>query len=193
MVRRLACVPDAGHRRPGPMGRIDRGLRRVLGSARELGRRRSVRGSRALATLKRSELRRKTPLGPQKDALRRSKPLARAKGRLARSKAQKPRLSQETRAKAFARTTGLCGCGCGRPADDAHHIFPKQKWPELADVLENILPAARFCHEGHESAMHRFSRGAVAGAEPLATTSSMRAYLQRTYPQGSLAIINEER
>lgn len=137
--------------------------------------------------MKRSELRRKTPLAPQKEPLRRSKPPGRAKGRLARSKAQKPKLSQETRAKAFARTKGACAVpGCRRRARDPHHLLPKQdnKWPELADVAENVVGVCREHHEAHEHGnLKRLPWAVVKPVLALPLTAKQIAYLQRTYPQ----------
>jgi len=81
------------------------------------------------------------------------------------------------------RAGGRCECGCGRPADDAHHVFPKdaRHWPALALDPANGVAVARYCHAMHHAAMRRLPRAAVARAEPLAIDDRMRAYIDRTY------------
>lgn len=90
-------------------------------------------------------------------------------------------MSFDTRMIAFARTEGYCACGCGKVATDPHHIFPKQRWPELVDEPDNVVAVYRPCHAAHENAHHRFSRSVCATAERLAVTEPMKAYLNRTY------------
>jgi len=71
---------------------------------------------------------------------------------------------------------------CGRKDHlDPHHVFPKQKWPELKWEPDNIIPVCRKCHADHEVAYRRLPRAAVKPAERLATDDRMKAYLDRTY------------
>ena len=90
-------------------------------------------------------------------------------------------VSQKTRRIAWHRTGGFCACGCGRLAEDPHHIFYRQHHPELIDVADNIVPLARICHENHHAASKRLPRKVCRHAEHLAVTFPMMAFLDRTY------------
>lgn len=85
-----------------------------------------------------------------------------------------------------ARTKGMCACHCGQRIAVGpigfHHVFPKARWPELADTPENVVGVAASCHAGHELASRRLPRRAVRVAEPLAHSHAMRSYFARTYP-----------
>jgi hypothetical protein len=90
-------------------------------------------------------------------------------------------MSFATRMVAFARTAGYCACGCRKLATDPHHIFPRQRHPELVDEPDNVIAVYRPCHTAHENAYRRFPRSICETAERLATTEPMKAYLDRTY------------
>lgn len=36
------------------------------------------------------------------------------------------------------------------PAEHPHHLLPKQSWPELAGVVENVVALCASCHMTHE-------------------------------------------
>ena len=104
------------------------------------------------------------------------------------AKAQKAFISPATRRIVLARVDSTrCACGCGRPTQPTypaawHHIFPKQRHPELIDEPDNlILVAITPCHANHESAYRRLPRKVAWRAERLAVTPAMEDYLTRTY------------
>ena len=88
----------------------------------------------------------------------------------------------------YLRTGGYCACGCGKRAalEAPHHVFAKQRWPELINEPDNLIAAAPDCHARHETAHRRFPQYAVRRARRLATTDAMRAYLARTYEDRAL-------
>lgn len=115
--------------------------------------------------------------------LSRSKPLGRGNVRLKRSRREKAIMSASTRATALARNSGRCACGCGRRSVQVHHVFPRQRWPELTDSPLNVVGVAVRCHERHENAVERISLQGVLCALPLAWRDGPRSrYLERTYP-----------
>jgi hypothetical protein len=123
----------------------------------------------------------RTPLKRTGNALARSKPLARGKGLLGRKRRQKPVLAIPIRVVAFDRTDGWCADGCGRRAQDPHHILPRQKWPELINVAANVIGVHRVCHEAHENASKRLPRSVCAPVEALELTGAQVAYIERSY------------
>lgn len=96
---------------------------------------------------------------------------------------RKPKVSQEVLIMVHLRTGGYCACGCGKPAISTapHHVFPKQRWPELINEPDNLIGVAADCHANHEVASKRLPRYAIRRAERLACTPAMKAYLDRTY------------
>ena len=40
----------------------------------------------------------------------------------------------------------LCECGCGKVAEEIHHLSPLEKRPDLALADENLRALARGCH-----------------------------------------------
>src|ERR1039458_7940195 len=84
---------------------------------------------------------------------------------LRRKRKAKPVMALPTRVVAFDRSGGWCVCGCGRRAQQGHHVFDKNRYPELVDEPDNIVAVARACHERHTSAMERLPRFAIASAE----------------------------
>lgn len=134
----------------------------------------------------------------KRTALKRSKTLGRGNGRRRASSSPRAVLSVPTMATVLLLTgfDGGCQCGCGRPADAGnpacwHHVFPKQRWPELIDNAQNVMVVAVDCHANHEVAFCRLPRRSVWRAESLVTTDAMRDYLDRTY--GHVAAGNDER
>lgn len=99
----------------------------------------------------------------------------------------RPTVSETTRRIALHRTGGRCACGCGRPVEPSnpatyHHVFPKQRWPELIDDPDNVVAVAVDCHANHEAASHRFPRRLTRHAALLAEgDTAMQDYLARTY------------
>lgn len=135
--------------------------------------------------MKRSSIARTSGLARAEKPLSRSEALGRGNGRLSRSKPQKAILSPETALAVYTRQHGRCACGCGGTIAPFpigyHHIFPKAKWPELADVPENVVGLTANCHANHETFARRLHREVIHTAEPLAATEKMRSYLERTY------------
>lgn len=135
--------------------------------------------------VKRTALRRFSPLKGQNQPLSRAAGLRQGKG-LKRGKRRQTALSASTRREAFARTKGRCAVpGCPRKARDPHHLLPQQRnrWPELADVAANVIAVCRECHDAHE-------HGNLKGRMPKAVTGPVwaldldarqLAYLDATY------------
>lgn len=117
--------------------------------------------------------------GMRSTELRRDTPRGRAR------RAAKPRLSEEVALVVYKRQDGKCACGCGRVIAPFpigfHHVFPKQRWPELINVAVNVIGVAADCHANHETGMTRLPRSAVVRAEQLASDPPMRRYLENTY------------
>jgi hypothetical protein len=136
--------------------------------------------------MKRSGIKRKTQLQRgQNAALRRRKGLSRGKpSRKAQTRSAPEYIA--ARATAFLRAGGKCECGCGRAAEEPHHIWPEEKWPALVAVPDNIICISRICHARHTSAFRRLPRYAIRRAERLATDEGMKAYLDRAYDRRSL-------
>jgi hypothetical protein len=99
----------------------------------------------------------------------------------------KPRLSQESAMIALERFHPLglpfmpCICGCGARSQEWHHVFDQNRYPELADDPDNIVPVAARCHADHTSAKRRLPRFACRYAERLAVTPQMENHLARHY------------
>ncbi len=78
----------------------------------------------------------------------------------------------------------LTRAGKVRAATQVHHVFPRHKWPALIKVLPNLVGTCPECHDEHERAHRRFPR-AVLPAETLRLADGdgpMQSYLDRTYP-----------
>ncbi|MCA1571682.1 MAG: hypothetical protein LC798_15490 [Chloroflexi bacterium] len=74
--------------------------------------------------------------------------------------------------------------GIIRRATQVHHVFPRQRWPELARELANLVGVCGGCHDEHERARRRLPRD-VLPPETIALAGDdgrMLAYLERTYP-----------
>jgi 5-methylcytosine-specific restriction endonuclease McrA len=91
------------------------------------------------------------------------------------------------RAAAFARSNGLCiMCrhnGRRVRAQQAHHCYPKAKWPALAKVTANLVALCAACHAAHEGGSHRLPL-AILPPETIALADGdgpMESYLARTY------------
>jgi hypothetical protein len=104
-----------------------------------------------------------------------------------RPRRRKPKLSDATKAIAYHRSGGVCACRCGRRVERDnpaiyHHVFPKQRWPELIDNPDNVVCVAVDCHANHEVASRRLPRRVTRRAALLAEGNpSMLAYLDRVY------------
>ena len=137
--------------------------------------------------MKRTEIKRKTPLARSSEPLRASKGLGQEKGLKRSTRRQKGFISSATKKVVIARHGGLgCACGCGRdvqPYNPAcwHHALCKARWPELIDMADNLILCSVDCHSNHEVASRRFKRSAVWRAESLVTSPQMASYLDRTY------------
>lgn len=103
----------------------------------------------------------------------------------------KPRLSQGSAREAYSRFNAYgthhqgfvsCICGCGLPAQEWHHIFDQNAYPELADEPDNVVPVGFRCHAEHTNAKRRLPRSVCRYAEGLALTPQMERYLEREYP-----------
>lgn len=86
----------------------------------------------------------------------------------------------------MARTKGKCAVpGCKRRAQDPHHLLPQQanKWPELADILENVIGVCRQCHDEHEhgNLRNRLPQSVTATVRTLDLDARQLAYLAKTY------------
>jgi hypothetical protein len=90
-------------------------------------------------------------------------------------------MSNATRAIAKERTGGLCACGCGGYGWSPHHVFPRQRWPELIDEPDNVIYLDPGCHANHESGSRRVPRSAIRCSEHLARTEPMKRYLDSVY------------
>ena len=99
---------------------------------------------------------------------------------------KRPWISEATAVEVYNRTNGLCCCGCGRPIAHGpigfHHVLPRSRYPELADVPGCIVGVSEICHASHENGSNRLSRTAIICAEDqVLGAPSMEAYLDRTY------------
>jgi hypothetical protein len=99
---------------------------------------------------------------------------------------KRPWMSERTRATVFARQHGRCICGCGQPIASGpigyHHIWPRQRWPELADDPANVVGVTADCHAKHESASRVLPCACVAVVtEGIVVDNQMRAYFERHY------------
>lgn len=97
----------------------------------------------------------------------------------------KPRLGLSTCQQVWERQGAFCVCGCGRPISPYplgyHHVFPKQRWPELVNEADNIVGVFGDCHAAHETGHRRLPRRACGRAERLASSPAMEDYLTLTY------------
>lgn len=140
--------------------------------------------------MKRGQMRRKASLKGQNQPLSASKRPRQPLRRAAAPRRQKGQMSSETRAAAMKRDGNRCRC-CGRRATTVHHIWPRTRWPQLADEEDNLISANWKCHQRHETAFERFKVEVVLEqAERVIAkvkrdgdgyVPSMRSYLRRTY------------
>lgn len=150
--------------------------------------------------MKRGEPLKRTRLGNGK-----GKGLARSTLKSKGRKAQ-PRTHPEQRARALSRSGGLCivclheagvhdvrklsmrqlqdlvESGRVKAARVLHHVFPRQRWPDLITVGDNQVDVCTDHHNGHEFGGQRIPRAALpACSTDLAVTEPMRRYLETTY------------
>ncbi len=109
----------------------------------------------------------------------------------------RPKVPDAVRAEVKARTHGRCALCLrqrgytARRIAHLHHIFPTQRWPELAKEPANLIG---LCHEHHFA--HEFAPGQripreALPAEAIALAEGdgpMRNELDRRYPSASEAI-----
>jgi HNH endonuclease len=152
--------------------------------------------------LKRSELKRKTPLerkvsirkwmdltlqGEIYEAYRakygdpqpelRQTPLKRSPAKRRKS------VPSGTRKRVMARSGGLCVACTTAPAIELHHVLPVQKWPDLTTKPANLVAVCRPCHANHETAFARIPRHRLPDAAiGLAHSVGAGWYIERTYP-----------
>ena len=108
-------------------------------------------------------------------------PLARAPRRAT------PKVPTNARRVALARSGGKCvmclHLGRRTRATQAHHVWPKSKWPALLKVAANLVGLCADCHAKHEGGSHRLPL-ATLPAETIALADGdgpMTNYLARTY------------
>lgn len=85
-------------------------------------------------------------------------PQANARAALRRSsRKRRARVPAATRARVYARSDGLCVCGCGRKADHLHHVLRVEKsdWAHLELVEQIMVGMYHDCHWAHEAALPR--------------------------------------
>lgn len=156
--------------------------------------------------MKRSPLRRHTPLGRGGSVLRRTELAARSSTN-SRPPKQPVVIHPDARARALSRSGGLCivcvynaGLDVDRAPDRVlrdfvergvvkaartlHHVLPKQRWPHLAEVTENLVAVCHTHHMDHEFAPRdRIPRGALpACVLDLADAEGLMHYIDATYP-----------
>ena len=94
----------------------------------------------------------------------------------------KPKASFDTMMAVMDRDGVWCSnCSDADLPVQLHHLLPRQRWPELIDVPENMIALDALCHANHTSARRRIPRAAVKASEPLALNDQMKAYLDSRY------------
>jgi 5-methylcytosine-specific restriction endonuclease McrA len=132
--------------------------------------------------LKRSELKRKTPLKPGKVKLRR-KPLRTPKQAMLGKREPIPK---QVRKRVMARDRGLCVACRRRKAEDIHHVLPVRQWPELTTVEANMVGCCRPCHANHEAAFARIPLDRLPRETfKLAQGIGAGWYIDRNYPEAA--------
>jgi 5-methylcytosine-specific restriction endonuclease McrA len=81
----------------------------------------------------------------------------------------------------------LVRCGVLRAATQAHHVWPRQKWPNLIKVEANLTGLCRDCHSAHEFPGVKATRIPRAALPSCAIALAgddgpMLGYLERVYP-----------
>lgn len=70
---------------------------------------------------------------------------------------------------------------------EMHHVLPKDDWPDLVQLPDNLVGLCRQCHQRHEMAYRRILRPELPRvALALAEREGPRAlaYVERIYPPG---------
>lgn len=98
-----------------------------------------------------------------------------------------PRVPPAVRLEAGKRQGGRCiVTECDhRGRFDMHHVLPKDDWPDLVQLPDNVVAICRNCHQRHELAFRRIRRSELPRAAlALAEREGPRAlaYVERTYP-----------
>jgi len=138
--------------------------------------------------LKRSDLKRKTPLARGEATLRRTTPLKATATLEAKPRKVRAKVPGVVAREVAKRSAGRCVV-CGRKSRrmTRHHVLPVQSWPALELVAANmVLVCWEPCHVNHEAA-HRRIRWAELPECAITLAYSMSGaaavYLERTYPR----------
>lgn len=91
---------------------------------------------------------------------------------------------------AYARTKGLCACGCGRKCSHVHHVLRVEDWPEFELVSGVMVGMFWRCHLAHEAAQPRLPyeklpREVIAFVESVGPRAV--AHMERYHPRGAEA------
>lgn len=112
-----------------------------------------------------------------------------AAGRATRPKKRRARIPAALRARVYARTGGLCVCGCRRRCTVVHHVLPVYEslvpYPHLELCEDNMVGMWWRCNLAHHNAQPRLRRDRLpACALELAAAEGPAAvaYIERTYP-----------
>jgi hypothetical protein len=132
--------------------------------------------------MRRTALKRKTPMARGGATLARTTPLAPGKRKTRR------RQSHDVLIAIAKRSRGRC-IVCRARCDvrrDRHHVLPVQTWPELETVAANQVLACVDCHMAHEAASRRIRWAELpecAITLAYATSGAAAVYLERMYPR----------
>jgi 5-methylcytosine-specific restriction endonuclease McrA len=132
--------------------------------------------------MKRTALKRKTPMARGTASLTRSTPLT------AGTAKKRRKISEATRREVAKRSGGRCVV-CGRKDRrlTRHHVLPVQAFPELETVAANmVLVCWDPCHAAHENASRRIRWSELPSCAitlAYATSGAAAVFLERTYPR----------
>lgn len=132
--------------------------------------------------MKRSRLNRYTELRPDPDQVREF-----MRRRSNGFKHHSP-VPADAKREALKRQGGHCLLCSERGYLDPHHALPKDDWPDLVQLADNLLMLCRGCHANHEHAFRRVRRDELpACVLALAEREGPRAlaYIDRIYPKGA--------
>jgi len=127
--------------------------------------------------MRKSELKRSSPLGSGSGLNR--KPMKRSRRK------HRKRIPKDMRERVLEITGGFCFlCGVRR-AVHLHHFLPVQRWPELELDEDNLRGMCFDCHMGHENASKRIPYEALPRdtLEMVYGHPAAEDYLKRIYPR----------
>lgn len=137
--------------------------------------------------MKRSALKRKTPLARGEATLRRATPLTTTTALAPGERKRRPKVPDSARMEAFKRSRSRCVvCGQRVVRLQAHHVLPVREWPALAAHADNMVGVCPGCHDAHERAARRIRWAELpecAITLAYATSGAAAVYLERTYPR----------